>query len=63
MARGEQLIDFPDNLSREDGYLTRAALLAAGLLPGDQYEDGSGAAAAKLEWRRKVEDRTDAPEQ
>jgi hypothetical protein len=55
LARGEQLIDFPSNLSREDGYLTRAALLAAGLLPGDQYEGSSGAAAAKLEWRRKVE--------
>jgi hypothetical protein len=55
LARGEQLIDFPGNFSREDGYLTRAALLAAGLLPGNQYEDGSGAAAAKLEWRRKVE--------
>ena len=55
LARGEQLIDFPGNFSRKDGYLTKAALLAAGLLPGDKYEDGSGAAAAKLEWRRKVE--------
>ena len=36
-------------------YLTKAALLAAGLLPGDKYEGGSGAAAAKLEWRRKVD--------
>jgi putative DNA primase/helicase len=54
LARGEQLIDFPGNFSRKDGYLTKAALLAAGLLPGDKYEDGSGAAAAKLEWRRKV---------
>jgi putative DNA primase/helicase len=39
--------------AREDGYVTKAALLAAGLLPGDAYEEGSGAAAAKLEWRRK----------
>ncbi|SRR5258706_14409275 len=29
LARGEQLVDFPGNLSREDGYLTKAALLAA----------------------------------
>jgi hypothetical protein len=36
-------------------YLTKAALLAAGLLPGNKYEDGSGATAAKLEWRRKVD--------
>jgi putative DNA primase/helicase len=37
-------------------YLTKAALLAAGLLPREKYEDGgSGATAAKLEWRRKVE--------
>jgi putative DNA primase/helicase len=28
--------------------------VAEGLLPGDQYEGGSGAVAAKLEWRRKV---------
>jgi hypothetical protein len=35
-------------------YLTRDALLAEGLLPGDKYEVGSGAVAAKLEWRRKV---------
>jgi hypothetical protein len=55
LARGEQVIGFPGNHSREDGYLTKAALLAAGLLPGDKYEEGSGATAAKLEWRRKVE--------
>jgi hypothetical protein len=55
LARGERLIDFPGNYSREDGYLTRAALLAAGLLAGDKHEGGSGAAAAKLEWRRKVD--------
>ena len=36
-------------------YLTKAALLAQGLLPADKYESGSGAAAAKLEWRRKVD--------
>jgi putative DNA primase/helicase len=55
LAQGEQLIGFPGNLSREDGYLTKGSVLAAGLLPGDKYENGSGAAAAKLEWRRKVE--------
>jgi hypothetical protein len=38
LARGEQLFDFPGNFSREDGYLTKAALVAAGLLPGDRYE-------------------------
>ncbi|WFU45826.1 hypothetical protein QA640_44160 (plasmid) [Bradyrhizobium sp. CB82] len=54
LARGVQVTD-AGNYSREDGYLTKAALLAAGLLPGDKYEGGSGAAAAKLEWRRKVE--------
>lgn len=54
LARGEQVAD-AGNYSREDGYLTKAALLAAGLLPGDMYDEGSGAAAAKLEWRRKVE--------
>jgi putative DNA primase/helicase len=37
-------------------YLTKAALLAAGLLPCEKYEDGgSGKTAAKLEWRRKVD--------
>jgi hypothetical protein len=37
-------------------YLTKAALLAAGLLPCEKYEDGgSGATAARLEWRRKVD--------
>ena len=36
-------------------YLTKAALSAEGLLPSDKYESGSGAAAAKLEWRRKVD--------
>jgi hypothetical protein len=54
LARGVQLIDFPGNYSRPDGYLTKSALNAAGLLPSTKYEDGSGATAAKLEWRRKV---------
>jgi putative DNA primase/helicase len=36
-------------------YLTKAALLGAGLLPCEKYEGGSGATAAKLEWRRKVD--------
>jgi hypothetical protein len=37
-------------------YLTKAALLAAGLLPCEKYENGgSGATAARLEWRRKVD--------
>jgi hypothetical protein len=37
-------------------YLTKDALLAEGLLPCEKYEDGgSGAAAARLEWRRKVD--------
>jgi hypothetical protein len=37
-------------------YLTKAALLAAGMLPCEKHEDGgSGATAAKLEWRRKVD--------
>jgi len=54
LAQGAQVID-AGNYARKDGYLTKAALLAAGLLPGDKYEGGSGAAAAKLEWRRKVD--------
>ena len=37
-------------------YLTKAALLATGLLPCEKYENGgSGATAARLEWRRKVD--------
>ena len=37
-------------------YLTKSALLAAGLLPCEKYENGgSGATAARLEWRRKVD--------
>lgn len=37
-------------------YLTKAVLLAAGLLPCEKYENGgSGATAARLEWRRKVD--------
>jgi putative DNA primase/helicase len=36
-------------------YLTKAALEAEHLLPGNKYEGGSGASAAKLEWRRKVD--------
>jgi putative DNA primase/helicase len=36
-------------------YLTKATLLAAGLLPCEKYENGSGANAVKLEWRRKVD--------
>jgi putative DNA primase/helicase len=50
-----QMTGSSSNFSREDGYLTKAAVLEAGLLPGDNHEDGSGAAGAKLEWRRKVE--------
>ncbi len=38
-----------------DGYVTKAAIAAAGLLPGDQYEAGSCAQARKYEWRRKVD--------
>ncbi|MBR0900978.1 hypothetical protein JQ616_38985 [Bradyrhizobium tropiciagri] len=41
-------------VSPEGAYLGKSALLAAGLLPGDGYEDGSAASAGKLEWRRKV---------
>ncbi|MBR1300598.1 hypothetical protein [Bradyrhizobium sp. AUGA SZCCT0042] len=55
LARGEQVLGFDGNFSRDDGYLTKSALLAAGLLPGNAHEGGSGAAAAKLEWRRKVD--------
>jgi hypothetical protein len=37
-------------------FLTKAALLTAGLLPCEKYENGgSGATAARLEWRRKVD--------
>ncbi len=36
-------------------YLTKATLLATGLLPGDKYEAGSGATAARLEWRRRMD--------
>jgi hypothetical protein len=37
-------------------YLSKAALLAANLLPCEKYEDGgSGSTAARLEWRRKVD--------
>jgi len=36
-------------------YLTKAALEAEYLLPANKYEAGSGADAAKLEWRRKVD--------
>lgn len=32
----------------------RKAFSAAGLLPSDQYENGSCAKAQKYEWRRKV---------
>ncbi len=43
------------NATPDGEYVTKKALLAAGLLAGDQYEDGSGTRAAKYEWRRKVE--------
>ena len=55
LGRTGQVTGSPSNFSREDGYLAKAAVLEAGLLPGDKYADGSGAIAAKLEWRRKVE--------
>jgi hypothetical protein len=35
-------------------YLTKAALLAEDFLRGNQFKGGSGAIAAKLEWRRNV---------
>lgn len=38
-----------------DGYVTKAALIAAGLLPKNDYEAGSCAKAHKYEWRRKVD--------
>lgn len=41
--------------SSPEGYVSKAALLAEGLLPSTQHEEGSGRAAAKLEWRRKVD--------
>ncbi|WP_370990932.1 hypothetical protein [Bradyrhizobium sp. DN5] len=54
LAQGAQVCGVA-NYAREDGYLTKSALLEAGLLPGDKFEEGSGGAAAKLEWRRKLE--------
>lgn len=38
-----------------DGYVRRAPLIKAGLLPATNYEDSSSSIARKLEWRRKVE--------
>ena len=38
-----------------DGYVRRAPLIEAGLLPATTYEDSSCAAARKLEWKRKVD--------
>ena len=38
-----------------DGYVQRAPLIKAGLLPATKYEDSSCSAARKLEWKRKVE--------
>ena len=38
-----------------DGYVQRAPLIKAGLLPATQYEDSSCTAARKLEWKRKVD--------
>ena len=38
-----------------DGYVTRAALIEAGLLPGDDYEPSSSTTACRLEWKRKVD--------
>ena len=37
-----------------DGYVQRAPLIKAGLLPATKYEDSSCTAARKLEWKRKV---------
>ncbi|WP_377829596.1 hypothetical protein ACFKHW_08125 [Bradyrhizobium lupini] len=54
LAQGAQVCGVGD-YAREDGYVTKAALLAAGLLPGDKFEEGSGGFAAKLEWRRKMD--------
>ncbi|WP_461623411.1 hypothetical protein [Bradyrhizobium sp. 25ACV] len=54
LAQGAQVCGVGD-YARDDGYLTKAALLEAGLLPSNSYEEGSGAVAAKLEWRRKVD--------
>ena len=38
-----------------DGYVRRAPLIKAGLLPATKYEDSSCTAARKLEWKRKVD--------
>ena len=38
-----------------DGYVRRAPLIKAGLLPATKYEDSSCSVARKLEWKRKVE--------
>ena len=40
-----------------DGYVQRAPLIEAGLLPHDGFEPGSCAIARKLEWMRKVDAR------
>jgi hypothetical protein len=38
-----------------DGYVRRAPLIEAGLLPSTAFEDSSCSVARKLEWKRKVE--------
>ena len=38
-----------------DGYVRRAPLIEAGLLPATKYEDGSCSVARKMEWKRKVD--------
>jgi hypothetical protein len=38
-----------------DGYVQRAPLIEAGLLPSDGFEPGSCAMARQLEWKRKVD--------
>jgi hypothetical protein len=41
----------------KDGYVTRAELIDAGLVPADEVEQNSGHAARLLEWRRKLDPR------
>jgi hypothetical protein len=56
----EHLADMIARLQRAldglpDGYVTKAAIAAEGLLAADRYEDGSCTKARKYEWRRKVD--------
>jgi putative DNA primase/helicase len=39
--------------NQPDGYVSKAPLIAAGLLPSDKYEEGSARRAVKYEWARK----------